>query len=632
MTNIWQRARRWCAGGATLAAAWALVACGGGGGGSDGGGTQPTSYTVAVSVSGAGSVATASGSINCGSSCSTAVNAGDSITLTATPASGQVLQAWGGACSGSASSCTLTIAQATSVSATFVAAGGGGTTRHALGVTVTGSGSVSSSPAGISCGATCSASFDKGTEVVLTATPASGQVLQAWGGACSGTGSSCTVTMSAAASVSAIFVAAPVASQAWGTPALLENNDDYNVADTNIFADAAVLSAIDADGNALVLWEQSDGTPNGSTKKVFSRYYVAGQGWSTAVAVPGMSGTGGQVTGALVFDANGTATWVRYNFRARRFSPSAGWASAEIAPTTIWGGLVSAKVDSTGQVHILAYGSGQLKSSRLPSGNSAWTNWSDVSAASATATVDARLALGAGNEAIAIWRERNPGDSYSSMMANRTASGVWKSPVRIESLLTNVNADSSPSLASDASGNAIAAWHQAKSLYLARFDAATLTWGTPVEMDAGLVNDTFSAGIELAMAPNGRATVVWQSSTFALKAASYVPASGWSAPEQVFSYSSEHFLGMDQTGRAWLVNRGVSQWPNPTDATQNLYARERAADGSWTTATLLETGAGEVKSGATCAGNLGGQAVCAWAQNDLANSTIRNSLWGVLRR
>jgi subtilase family serine protease len=67
-----------------------------------------------------------------------------------------------------------------------------------------GSGAVSSSPAGISCGATCSHAYATGTNVMLTATPATGSVFSGWSGACSGTGV-CNLTMSQARSVTATF-------------------------------------------------------------------------------------------------------------------------------------------------------------------------------------------------------------------------------------------------------------------------------------------------------------------------------------------------------------------------------------------------------------------------------------------
>ena len=72
----------------------------------------------------------------------------------------------------------------------------------------TGAGSVTSSAGGINCGATCAADFDAGTNVTLSATPASGSVFAGWSGACTGTGS-CAVTVDAAKAVTAAF--APLA-------------------------------------------------------------------------------------------------------------------------------------------------------------------------------------------------------------------------------------------------------------------------------------------------------------------------------------------------------------------------------------------------------------------------------------
>ncbi len=77
---------------------------------------------------------------------------------------------------------------------------------HLLSVSSSGSGTgtIVSSPAGISCGPSCTASFDFGTDVTLTATASAGSILTSWNGFCSGTGS-CQVTMSAARAVGAVF-------------------------------------------------------------------------------------------------------------------------------------------------------------------------------------------------------------------------------------------------------------------------------------------------------------------------------------------------------------------------------------------------------------------------------------------
>jgi hypothetical protein len=76
-----------------------------------------------------------------------------------------------------------------------------------------GNGTVTSSPAGINCsgaqGADCRGTFDADTSVTLTATAASGSSFAGWGGACSGTSTSCTVTVSSDTSVTANFDAAP---------------------------------------------------------------------------------------------------------------------------------------------------------------------------------------------------------------------------------------------------------------------------------------------------------------------------------------------------------------------------------------------------------------------------------------
>jgi hypothetical protein len=72
----------------------------------------------------------------------------------------------------------------------------------------TGNGTVTSSPAGIDCGASCSAFFDAGAGVTLSAAPASGSTFSGWSGACSGMGS-CQVTMSTALSVTATFTLLP---------------------------------------------------------------------------------------------------------------------------------------------------------------------------------------------------------------------------------------------------------------------------------------------------------------------------------------------------------------------------------------------------------------------------------------
>src|SRR5262249_17874367 len=85
-------------------------------------------------------------------------------------------------------------------------AGTTGTTTYALTVIKTGAGigTITSSPTGINCGTACTATFNSGAQVVITAAAAAGSLSRGWGGCCSGTGT-CTVTMNGNRSVTAAF-------------------------------------------------------------------------------------------------------------------------------------------------------------------------------------------------------------------------------------------------------------------------------------------------------------------------------------------------------------------------------------------------------------------------------------------
>lgn len=351
--------------------------------------------------------------------------------------------------------------------------------------------------------------------------------------------------------------------------------------------------------------------------------------------VAGLASTSNLVTGRLLMDAAGNALWVRHDFQARRYTPAGGWASTAVVPAgSFFGSLVDAKLDAAGVVHMLRGGDGSAWHTSLSVTSGSYAAWSDA-AGNATAqrvrSDSVRLALGSNGSAMAVWRERNPGDSFDSVWASRRlASGAWQAPVRIEEVLTN--AREQPALAIDDNGNAIAAWHQGDSIYVNRFNGSTGTWGTATEVDAGQVSSTFGARVDLAMMGDGRAVLGWNSGLFAMKSLTYTPTAGFGAPVTVAPYSIDRSMGIDQQGRVVIVYRSPSQWPNPTDGAFNIYTRSMTLGGSWSDAALLETAAGDTKGNAPFAMNAAGQAICVWAQNDLVSSNVRNSLWANLLR
>jgi hypothetical protein len=159
--------------------------------------------SINVVKAGSGTVTGASGKINCGGTCFTNVAAGSTITLTATPPSNGVFNGWSGACAGQGATCTVTVNGALTSTATF-------TTVNTLSVGRSGSGTITGSPSGefsssINCGNSCSAKFQQGTSVTLTATPAVGVNFTGWSGACSGTAATCSVTILGDTKVQASF-------------------------------------------------------------------------------------------------------------------------------------------------------------------------------------------------------------------------------------------------------------------------------------------------------------------------------------------------------------------------------------------------------------------------------------------
>src|SRR6266576_1522381 len=164
---------------------------------------QTFNLSIAKAGTGSGTVTSSPAGINCGSSCSGSYNSGTAVTLTAAPAAGSIFSGWTGNadCSdGSVTmdankSCTATFnPQPVQPSNLSIAKAG------------TGIGTVTSSPAGINCGSTCSGTYNSGTAVTLTATPAAGSTFTGW----SGTG--CTngvVTMNANTTCTATFNSLP---------------------------------------------------------------------------------------------------------------------------------------------------------------------------------------------------------------------------------------------------------------------------------------------------------------------------------------------------------------------------------------------------------------------------------------
>jgi len=147
--------------------------------------------------------------INCGATCSASYDLGTVVTLTATPAAGSTLTSWSGCDQASGTTCTVTMNAARSVTATF------SVQTFTLSVQksrlLLGDGTITStsnpaSPNQINCGSACSATYSGGTVVTLRVTPAFLSTFTGWNDCDSVSGTTCTVNMNSARSVTANFL------------------------------------------------------------------------------------------------------------------------------------------------------------------------------------------------------------------------------------------------------------------------------------------------------------------------------------------------------------------------------------------------------------------------------------------
>lgn len=166
-----------------------------------------TRVPLVVNKNGSGTVTSSPTGISCGTDCNESFTLGAQITLTAVAASGYTFSSWSGCDSTAGTTCVVTMNQAKTVTVNFSAQTG--TQTYSLTVNKNDSGTVTSSPVGINCGTDCTEPFTQGTQVTLTAVANSGYTFSSWAGCDSSSGTSCTVVMNQAKTITASFTALP---------------------------------------------------------------------------------------------------------------------------------------------------------------------------------------------------------------------------------------------------------------------------------------------------------------------------------------------------------------------------------------------------------------------------------------
>jgi len=158
--------------------------------------------TVTKIGTGSGTVASDPSGISCGVDCSEIYTADSIVNLTIIPSAGSTFEGWSGACAGTGT-CAVSMTAAKGVTAALIAA-----SNWTLTLNKVGNGDITSDPAGINCGTDCSENYARDVTVTLKAVPANGwkrSLGRPWQGCNTSDGTTCTVIMNAAKTVTATF-------------------------------------------------------------------------------------------------------------------------------------------------------------------------------------------------------------------------------------------------------------------------------------------------------------------------------------------------------------------------------------------------------------------------------------------
>lgn len=341
----------------------------------------------------------------------------------------------------------------------------------------------------------------------------------------------------------------------WGTAELIESDDSGHAKNPQI--------AFDQSGNAITVWSQSDGT----RQNILAKPYTAESGWGTAELIES-DDNGHALSPQIAIDANGNAIAVwhqfdgsRYNILANRYTPVSGWGTAE--PIDINNGYNAGNAqidfDSNGNAMVVWYqGNGSANSiyaNRYTSG-SGWGTAELIESNDGDAGVP-QIAFDHQGNAIAVWNQDN-GVEDSIYSNTYTVGSGWGTAELIES--DDAGRTRSPQIAMSYNGDAMAVWEQydgTRYNILANTYHAGKGWGT-AELIENSDND--AGAPQIAFDTNGNAMAVWyqhDNTQDSIYTNTYTAGSGWGTAGLVESnhagYAYTPQIAFDKEDRAIAV-------------------------------------------------------------------------------
>jgi hypothetical protein len=413
--------------------------------------------------------------------------------------------------------------------------------------------------------------------------------------------------------------AAPLpALKAWGTAALIESDNAGSAYDPQV--------AIDASGNALAVWMQSDGT----RYNIWSSRYSAGTGWGTAALIE--SDNAGLATSPqIAVNGSGTAlaVWVQSDGTQRhvvanRFTPGTGWGTPALIETDNAGSASDPQIaiDANGNAIAVWSKNGlphaNLMANRYTAG-SGWGTAALIETDNAGNATHPRIVLDANGNALAVWLQSD--GTHDNVWANRYTAGTgWGTAALLET--DNAGDASGPQLIMDASGNALAVWSQFGSTQ-SNVMVNRYTVGSGWAAAASIGGALNTGSPQIAVDGSGNALAVWVQSDgphYSIVANRYTVATGWGTAALIETDNAGDAgapqIAFDASGNALAV------WGQSDGTRINIWSNRYKAGTGWGTAALIETdNAGDANAPQIAIG-ANGQALAVWYQSDGTRSNV----------
>jgi hypothetical protein len=301
------------------------------------------------------------------------------------------------------------------------------------------------------------------------------------------------------------------ATSAWASAQLIETDNIGNA--------YAPQVAVNASGNAIAVWQQSDGT----RENIWANRYVGATGTWIGATLIETSNLGDATAAHLAFDTSGNAIAVwqqsdgtRNNIWANRYNATTGlWAMATLIETDNAGDAFTPRIAfgaSGNAVAVWTQSDGTHNNgwaNRYSGTAGTWGAAELIETDNAGSAAGANVAVDASDNALAVWDQRD--GTRPNIWANRysASSGTWGTAKLLET--DNAGDAYNPSLAMDASGNAMTVWYQSDgtryNIWTSRFSASTNTWVTPELLENDNAGNAYNASVVIDA--SGNALAVW---------------------------------------------------------------------------------------------------------------------------